>query len=125
MLNSDISSELRQLTDTNFRDEIERQPGVALVDFGAAWCPPCQAMAPIVALIATEFSGRATVAAIDIDAEARTAASYNVRSFPTFLFFRDGQVVDRIVGAVPKSVLSLRLATLLDDVTSPAHASKP
>ena len=111
----------RRLTDETFRTEIEQGPGIALVDFGADWCPPCRLMAPILDELASEYAGRATVATVDVDADVQTASRYHVRSLPTFLFFRDGQVVDRIVGAVPRTRLSERLeALLLDRATGPA-----
>ena len=103
----------RALTDETFGAEIERARGVALVDFGADWCPPCRMMAPVVEQIAAEYAGRATVGALDVDANPRVQARYDVRSLPTFLFFRDGEVVDRIVGAVPKARLTERLDALL------------
>lgn len=114
----------RPVTDESFGVEIENQQGISLVDFGADWCPPCRAMEPIVERIASEYAGRARVAAVDVDVNARTTARYGVRSFPTFLFFRDGEVVDRIVGAVPKSRLIERLEALLDG-DSPAPTPGP
>ena len=114
----------RPLTDETFGTEIEQGQGIALVDFGAAWCPPCRLMAPVIDRLAVDYAGRATVGTVDVDADVRTAASYNVRSFPTFLFFRDGQVVDRIVGAVPKTRLIERLDALLTDSSAP-KASAP
>ena len=96
------------VNDATFATVIERAAGIALVDFGADWCPPCRLMAPIVDGIAAQYAGRAIVAAVDVDESQRITASYGVRSFPTFLFFRDGQVVDRVVGAVPKSMLEAK-----------------
>ena len=112
----------RPLTDETFGEQIEQGRGIAMVDFGADWCPPCRMMEPVVDRIASEYAGRATVAAVDADASLRTTARYNVRSFPTFLFFRDGEVVDRIVGAVPRTRLTDRLESLLaGDGSTPAR----
>ncbi len=107
------SAAVRSLTDETFPAEIEQARGLALVDFGADWCPPCRMMAPIVEQLAAEYRGRVTVGAIDVDASQRVTTRYQVRSFPTFLLFRDGQVVERIVGAVPRARLVARLEALL------------
>jgi thioredoxin 1 len=97
------------LTDDSFEAEIDRGTGLALVDFGAPWCGPCRMVAPIVEQLAGEYEGRVKVGALDVDASPRTAARFNVRSLPTFLFFRDGQVVDQVVGAVPRPLLERKI----------------
>jgi thioredoxin 1 len=113
----------RPLTDETFAAEIEQSRGIALVDFGADWCPPCRMMAPVIERIASEYAGRATVGTLDVDANPRVQARYDVRSLPTFLLFRDGEVVDRIVGAVPKSRLTERLDALLREGRSGSSSS--
>ena len=82
-----------EVTDADFAAEIEGAGGVSVVDFGAAWCGPCKMMNPIVEQLAGELAGQVRIAKIDVDANPRTAARYNARSLPTFLVFRDGQVV--------------------------------
>lgn len=94
-----------QVTDSSFTSEIEQVDGLVLVDFWAAWCGPCQVVAPILDQLATEYQGRAKVAKVDVDANQRTAVRFNVRSIPSILFFKNGQHVDTVVGAVPKTTL--------------------
>jgi thioredoxin 1 len=93
------------VTDENFEGEIEKHSGLAVVDFWAAWCGPCRIIAPILDQLATEYSGRAKVAKLDVDANIRTATRFNVRSIPMVIFFKDGKVVDQVIGAVPRPVL--------------------
>ncbi len=93
------------VSDEVFVDEIERHEGVAIVDFWASWCGPCQIIAPIVEQLAQEYEGRVKVAKLDVDANQQTAAKFNVRSIPSVLIFKDGEHVDTVVGAVPKPLL--------------------
>jgi thioredoxin 1 len=93
------------VSDASFASEIEQAGGLVLVDFWAAWCGPCQIVAPILDQLAGEYAGKAKVAKVDVDANQRTAMRFNVRSIPSILFFKNGQHVDTVVGAVPKSTL--------------------
>lgn len=97
------------ITDDNFATEIESTDGLAMVDFWAAWCGPCRMVAPIVEQLAEDYDGKLKVGKLDVDANIRTASRFNVRSIPTILFFKDGQLVDTVVGAVPKPVLERKL----------------
>lgn len=93
------------VTDEEFTAEIEKHQGLALVDFWAIWCGPCQVIAPIVEEIAQEYEGKVKVAKLDVDANQQTAMRFNVRSIPSVLFFRDGKLVETVVGVVPKKYL--------------------
>jgi thioredoxin 1 len=93
------------VSDDIFAAEIEKHDGVAIVDFWATWCGPCQIIAPIVEQIATEYEGRVKVAKLDVDNNQQTAAKFNVRSIPSILIFKGGEHVDTVVGAVPKELL--------------------
>lgn len=93
------------VTDTTFESEIEKHDGLAVVDFWATWCGPCRMVAPILDQLAAEFTGKAKVAKLDVDTNQRTASRFNVRSIPTILFFKDGKLVDTVIGAVPKAKL--------------------
>jgi thioredoxin 1 len=112
------SKNVLEVTDANFQSEIESHQGVAVVDLWATWCGPCRLIAPIVEQLATEYEGRVKVAKMDVDANPATAMRFNVRSIPTILFFRDGKVVDTVIGAVPKTVLAQRFDQLAGKATA-------
>jgi len=93
------------LTEQNFDEALIANHGLVMVDFWAEWCGPCQAIAPLLEELAEASEGRVTLMKVNVDAEPRLAARYNIRSIPTILFVKEGQVVDRVVGAAPKAVL--------------------
>jgi thioredoxin 1 len=93
------------VSDASFAVEIEQAVGLVLVDFWASWCGPCHMVAPILDQLAGEYVGKAKVAKVDVDANQRTAMRFNVRSIPSILFFKNGQHVDTVIGAVPKATL--------------------
>jgi len=93
------------VTDDTFRAEVEQQTGLVLVDFWAEWCGPCRLIAPILEQIGEEYAGRVKIAKLDVDANLDTPLRFNVRSIPQVLFFKAGQHVDTVVGAVPKAHL--------------------
>ena len=84
-----------------------------LVDFWADWCGPCKMVAPIVDELAEEFDGKVKFAKVDVDTNPQTSLSFGIRSIPSLLVFKDGKVVDQVVGAVPKAVLKKRLEEAL------------
>ena len=93
------------VSDDVWAQEIDSHNGLALVDFWATWCGPCQVIAPVIEQLAEEYDGRVKVAKLDTDANQRTTVKYNVRSIPSVLLFKNGQLVETVVGAVPKPYL--------------------
>ena len=94
-----------QVTDDAWAQEVEKHDGLALVDFWATWCGPCKMIAPVIEQLAVEYDGRVKVAKLDTDANQRTTVRYGVRSIPSVLLFKNGQLVETVVGAVPKPYL--------------------
>ncbi len=107
-------SAVMEVTDETFEQEVEQADGVAMVDFWAAWCGPCRLVGPIVDQLAQEYAGQVKVAKLDVDASQRTAMKFGIRSIPSILIFKDGELVDAVVGAVPKQHLEQRLKQHLD-----------
>ena len=103
------SNNIATITDANFQSEIADNGGLSMVDFWAAWCGPCRLIAPFVEQLADQYAGQLKVGKLDVDANQRTAAQFGVRSIPTVLFFKDGKVVDQVVGAVPKPALDRKI----------------
>ena len=97
------------VTDDNFAEEIEGASGLAVVDFWAEWCGPCRIVSPILDELASEYSDQLKVGKLDVDANPQTAMRFNVRSIPSILFFKDGELVDGVVGAVPKASLEEKI----------------
>jgi thioredoxin 1 len=93
-------------TDATFQAEVEQHLGLVVVDFWAAWCGPCRAIAPVLEQLAADYAGRLKVVKVDVDANQATAMRFNVRSIPTLLFFKNGARVDAVIGAMPKAHLT-------------------
>lgn len=94
-----------EITDSNFESEVEKSTVPVLVDFWAAWCGPCRALAPTVEQIAEEYDGKLKVGKLDVDANGSLSARFSIRGIPTLLLFKDGQVKEQLVGAVPKATI--------------------
>lgn len=95
------------ITDDTFNDEVESSDQLTMVDFWATWCGPCRMVAPVVEELATEYGEKGLrVGKLDVDENPGTAARFGVRSIPTILFFKGGEVVDRVVGAMPKGAFA-------------------
>jgi len=100
-----VSKKTKELSSDNWDREVLGTGLPVLVDFWAPWCAPCRALAPVVEQVASEMAGQVSVGALNIDEHADIAARFGIRSIPTLVLFRDGQVVDRHVGGLPKDAL--------------------
>jgi thioredoxin 1 len=101
------------VTTSDFEQTVLHSSVPVLVDFWAVWCGPCKMIAPHVEAVASEYEGRARVLKVNVDEEPDIAQKYGIMSIPTLLFFKDGKVVEQVVGAVPKSTITSKLESLL------------
>lgn len=103
-----------EFTDSNFETEVLNSEHPVLVDFWAEWCGPCRMIGPVVEEMAGEYAGKAKIGKVNVDLNPEVSVKYGIRSIPALLIFKDGQVVDQIVGAVPKTHLAKQLDAQLN-----------
>ena len=101
------------LTDQNFKNEVLESKVPVLVDFWAEWCGPCKQIAPIVEEIAQSYDSKIKVGKVDVDANNQTVLNYMIRSIPSLLFFKNGKVVDQVIGAIPRQQLLNKVEAVL------------
>lgn len=94
-----------ELTDGNFQEKVEDQEGLSIIDFWAVWCGPCRMIAPIMEELSDEYDGKVTVGKVDVDNNRQVSMKYGIRSIPTILFIKNGEVVDKQVGVTSKAHL--------------------
>jgi thioredoxin 1 len=111
-----VNKDVVVLTDDNWKTEVLEANGPVLVDFWAEWCPPCRMIAPSIEALATAYTGRAKVGKLNVDENPIVAQTFGVRSIPTLLVFKAGQVVDQQIGAVPQPRIAAMLERQLDAV---------
>lgn len=105
-----------EATDANFNELINSDKPV-LVDFWAEWCGPCKMIGPVVEQLAGDYDGRAIVAKMDVDQNSQVPAQFGIRSIPTLMVFKNGQLIDKVIGAVPRNVLEQKLQAAMEPAT--------
>lgn len=104
---------MKELNDSNFEAEVLQAEGLVMVDFWAVWCGPCRALTPIVEEIAGQYEGKVKVCKFDVESSTEIPATYGIRSIPTLLFFKNGELVDKSTGLVMKNKLAEKIDSLL------------
>jgi len=98
-----------QFTDSSWEQDVLKSDKPVLVDFWAEWCGPCRMIGPLIEELANEYAGKAVIGKLNVDENPGVATKYGIRSIPTLLVFKGGEVVDKIVGAVPKNMLAQKI----------------
>ncbi len=109
-----MSVDVQSVSLDTWDKEVLKSPNVVMVDFWASWCSPCKIVAPTVAELAKEYEGKAKFVKVNTDENQDLATRYKIRGIPTLMFFKNGEIVDQIIGAVPKTQLKAKLDTLLE-----------
>ncbi len=107
------SENIVQVSDADFEQKVVNGQGLTVVDFWAEWCAPCRIIAPILEELAQEYAGKVTIAKLNVDENPQTAARFGIRSIPTLLFFKGGERVDQVIGAVPRGTIQSKIGTYL------------
>ncbi|RJQ20017.1 MAG: thioredoxin [Nitrospiraceae bacterium] len=107
-----MSDAVKSLSADSF-DQTIKSPGLVMVDFWATWCGPCKIIAPVIEELAKEYAGKVTFAKVNTDENPDLASRHNIRGIPTLIFFKDGKVLDQVVGAVPKTQLKSKIDSLV------------
>ncbi len=102
-----------EATDANFEELVLKSDKLVVVDFWAVWCGPCRMVGPIINELSEDYKGQAVMTKLDVDNNPSIAQQFSIRNIPTLLFFKDGKVVDKQVGSVPKAILSKKIDSLL------------
>lgn len=102
-----------EITDANFEELVTKSNKPVMIDFWAEWCGPCRMITPIVNELSTEYEGKVTIGKVNVDDNPGITSKYGIRNIPTILFFKNGEIVDKQVGAVSKSVLVQKIDSLL------------
>ena len=104
-----MSDSIIHVTDASFESDVLKAELPVLVDYWAAWCGPCKMIGPVVEELAGEYDGKAVIGKVDVDSNPQVSAKFGIRSIPTLLFFKNSEIVDKQIGAVPKAVLAQKL----------------
>jgi len=102
-----------EVNDANFEEVVLQSNVPVLIDFWAEWCGPCRIVGPLIEELSVEYEGKAILAKMDVDSNPVVPSQYGIRNIPTILFFKNGEVVDKQVGAVPKTVIAQKIDALL------------
>ncbi len=103
-----------EFTDTNFQDEVEAADGVSVVDFWAEWCGPCRLIGPVLEQLNEEYDGKVKIGKLNVDKHPEVSMKYGIRSIPTILFFKNGELVDKHVGTGAKQLFKSKIDALLN-----------
>jgi len=108
-----MSNKITYLTDETFQTEAVQSSQLVVIDFYADWCGPCQMVGPVMESLAEKFEGKAKICKVNVDEQKKLAISHRVMSIPTILFMKNGEVVDRITGALPQNAFEQKISSLL------------